>query len=231
MKIGGLQAVSLLDYPQKVAAIIFTSGCNMRCPFCHNPNLVLPQKIKSNKSITQEEVLVFLKLRRKYLDGVVITGGEPALQPDIVDFCRQIKDLGYDIKFDTNGTFPKVVKKLIDESLVSYLAMDVKGPMDQLKKFIGAEVNPADIIESIRLIMSSGLPYEFRSTLVNGLHEESDISAMADLILGAELYILQNFQSRPELVGQDFLGRPFSSQELERFRDLCLSRVKNCLIR
>ena len=164
MIIGGLQPVTLLDYPQKLAAIIFTSGCNMRCPFCYNPSLVIPEAIEKSGFIPEEDVVGFLKKRKKYLDGVVLTGGEPAMQPDVKNFCRKLKKLGYSIKFDTNGLLPDLLSDLISEKLIDYIAMDIKGPMVNYNKFSGVDAGE-NIEKSIKLIKDSGLPHEFRSTL------------------------------------------------------------------
>jgi len=175
MIIGGLQPVTLLDYPQKVAAIIFTSGCNMRCPFCYNPSLVLPDMIVKNKLLVESEVLDFLIRRKKYLDGVVITGGEPTIHADLSSFCQKLKDIGYDIKLDTNGLRPEVIKELIDGRLVDYIAMDIKGPADMIEKFAGQPVDTEKIKVTIELVKNSNLPYEFRSTVVSGFHRSEDI--------------------------------------------------------
>lgn len=231
MKIGGLQPVTLLDYPHKVAAIIFASGCNMRCPFCYNSNLVLPEQIRLSQLLEPLQILDFLKRRKKYLEGVVITGGEPTLQPRLLPFCRKIKKLGYEIKLDTNGLMPEMLKKLLDAGLIDYIAMDIKGPLGQYKKFCGAPIEAKKIKESIRLIKGSGLPYEFRSTLVKGLHTKEDIAKMAGAIRGANLYYLQNFhdQARPLLA--EFKGTSFFNKELEEFRKAAAEYVKECRVR
>src|SRR3989344_8788888 len=139
MKIGGLQPVTLLDYPQKLAAIIFTVGCNMRCPFCYNPSLVLADSIKKIRPIAASDALDFLKRRKKYLDGVVIGGGEPTLQPDLIKFCRQLKKIGYAIKLDTNGSLPEVLEKLINSRLIDYIAMDLKSSLKNYSQVVGLE--------------------------------------------------------------------------------------------
>ncbi len=231
MKIGGLQPVTLLDYPRKVAAIIFASGCNMRCPFCYNSNLVLPSQIGLSQLLDKKQVLDFLVRRKKYLEGVVITGGEPTLQPGLLAFCRKIKKLGYEIKLDTNGLRPEILQKLLDAKLIDYIAMDIKGPLSQYKKFCGAAIDGKKIKASIKLVMASGLPYEFRSTLVKGLHTKEDIAKMARVIKGASLYYLQNYhdQSRPLLA--DFKGGSFFNKEMEEFRKLASGFVKECKVR
>lgn len=232
VKIGGLQPVTLLDYPGKMAAIIFTLGCNMRCPFCYNPNLVLPEMIRHASILSNTELLSFLKRRKKYLDGVVITGGEPLLQKGIITSCQRIKKMGYLIKLDTNGLRPDVLKQLLDKKLIDYLAMDIKGPLDQYQKFAGVPAKPEVIALSIALVMASGLPYEFRSTLVKSLHKQSDLRKMARMIKKADLYYLQNFKSDTATVGGDpFKGHSFTRKEMEQFRTVASKYVKECKVR
>jgi len=229
MLIGGLQPVTLLDYPHKIAAIIFTAGCNMRCPFCYNYQLVLPELIRADKLYDESQIINFLKNRKKYLEGLVISGGEPTLQPDLISFLKKIKKIGYQIKLDTNGLMPDVLASVIDDNLVDYLAMDIKGPADKYKFFSGVEFGR--IGESIKLIMNSGLPYEFRSTLIKKMHQPEDMEGMSELIVGAENYFLQNYLSQPVLAGDNFKGRSFTTKELEEFKTIAQKKVKNCIIR
>ncbi|MEI6288312.1 MAG: anaerobic ribonucleoside-triphosphate reductase activating protein [bacterium] len=231
MKVGGLQPVTLLDYPQKVAAIIFTNGCNMRCPFCHNPDLVLPELINKQAPLPEGEVFDFLKKRKKYLDGLVITGGEPTMQGDIVDFCQKVKKIGYLIKFDTNGLLPEILQELLDKKLLDYIAMDLKGPLQKYEKFCGIKVDIKKIKDSIEKIKNSGLPYEFRSTMVKGLHSKKDVVEMAKTIEGAEKYFLQNFIPPQKTVGSGFEGKSFLHSELEEFASLANKYVIVCSLR
>lgn len=232
MKIGGLQPVTLLDYPQKVAAIIFASGCNMRCPFCYNPNLVLPQLIDSGQLLSEVQVLAFLKKRKKYLDGVVMTGGEPLLQSDSLKFLHRLKKIGYQIKLDTNGLAADRLERSLANGLVDYLAMDIKGPLDRYALFSGVNADWSNITKSICLIKNSGLPYEFRSTLVKNLHQPQDIPQMAQLIKGAKKYFLQSWRSDSQLVGgENFSGQSFSAKEMAGFREAAEKWVKKCFIR
>ena len=231
MKIGGLQPVTLLDYPQKLAATLFTVGCNMRCPFCYNPSLVLADSIKKIRPIAASDALDFLKRRKKYLDGVVIGGGEPTLQPDLIKFCRQLKKIGYAIKLDTNGLLPGVLKKLLESRLIDYLAMDIKGPLKNYNLVTKTEINSDNIKTSISLVMKSGLPYEFRSTLVRNLHASADIKNMVKLIKGADKYFLQNFRHQADLVDQEFNGRSFSSKAMTEFKNIAAKYVKVCEVR
>jgi len=230
MKIGGLQPVTLLDYPGKMAAIVFTSGCNMRCPFCYNFQLVLPEYLTSSRLYDEDNVIDFLSRRRKYLDGLVISGGEPTLQDDLSEFLAKMKKIGYDIKLDTNGYIPEMLKRLIDDGLVDYIAMDIKGPLTDYEKFSG--VPAGRVKESIDLVMRSDLPYEFRSTLVKGLHVLEDVSEMAEAIKGAEKYFLQNYNNQGSaLAGDKFACSSFTQQELKEFCALAKKFVKHCEIR
>lgn len=231
MEIGGLQPVTLLDYPQKVAAIIFTLGCNMRCPFCYNPTLVVPELRQENRLIPEADVLEFMKKRRKYIDGVVISGGEPTLQPDLPAFLRKLKKLGYAVKLDTNGLRPEALEKLLSDGLVDYLAMDIKGPLENYQKFCGVAASVGTIAKSIALVMASGLPYEFRSTLAKGLHKPDDVEAMSAAIAGADQWYLQNFSRQDMLVDTGFSGKGFSRSELDKFVEIGSKKVKKCEIR
>jgi pyruvate formate lyase activating enzyme len=190
MIIGGLQKFSLIDYPGEVCAIIFTVGCNFRCPYCHNPELV----IGSAKIISADYVFDFLKSRVGKLSAVSITGGEPTLHSDLIDFVEKIRLIGYKkIKLDTNGTNPHMLKKLIDDKLISYVAMDIKAPFEKYRSTVNIECDLEKIKESIELIKNSGIEYEFRTTAVEGLLEEKDIISIANYIKGAKAYHIQKF--------------------------------------
>jgi len=173
MKIGGLIKTSLVDYPGKVAAVIFTQGCNLRCPYCHNPELVYPNMLL--EPYDEKEVFDFLKKRVGALDGVVISGGEPAIHPDLADFMAKIKALGYKIKLDTNGTFPEVLEHLINLKLVDYIAMDLKAPLNKYDEAAGTAVDNAAIARSMAVIAGSGVDYEFRTTYDKTILDEKDI--------------------------------------------------------
>lgn len=175
MNIGGLQRFSLTDFPGKVAAIIFTQGCNFNCPFCHNPQLLTTN---AKPSYTEKEVLDYLKTRQGQLDGVVITGGEPTIQDDLADFILCIKKLNFLVKLDTNGSHPKVLASLIKEKLVDYIAMDIKAPFSLYNKLAGVDANIVAIKESITLILQSGLPYTFRTTWAKSLLSDHDIETI-----------------------------------------------------
>ncbi|HAJ28010.1 MAG TPA: anaerobic ribonucleoside-triphosphate reductase activating protein [Syntrophus sp. (in: bacteria)] len=191
MKIGGLQKVSLIDYPGKIGAVVFTQGCNFRCPYCHNPELVNPTLFR--ETIPEESVIAFLKTRRGKLEAVTVTGGEPTLQEGLPSFLQRIKDLGFLVKIDTNGSFPAAIAILLQKGLVDYFAMDIKGPLDKYEILIHARVKIEDIKESIALITGSSVSHEFRTTLAASLLTGKDILEIAGLIPSARRYVLQRF--------------------------------------
>jgi len=200
MKIGGFQKTSLLDYPKTISAIIWTVGCNFRCPFCYNKDIVLD----SVKLISENEVLSYLKNRKGMLEGLVITGGEPLLQKDIVDFAGKIKKLGYLIKIDTNGCYPKKLQELLDKKLVDYLAMDVKAPKKKYDQLTCVKTDLAKIEKSIEIIKTNAPDYEFRTTFVPHLLKKDDIIEIARWLEGAKNYYLQQFRNNPPLISSKF---------------------------
>ncbi|MBN1548854.1 MAG: anaerobic ribonucleoside-triphosphate reductase activating protein [Syntrophaceae bacterium] len=191
LNIGGFHKVSLIDYPGLISAIVFLQGCNFRCPYCHNPELVNPKLY--SPSIPEETVIAFLEKRQGKIDAVTITGGEPTLQERLPEFIRRVRSLGFKIKLDTNGSFSGVLQTLIEEKLVDYLAMDIKGPLHRYDRVCRVNVEKQEIENSIRLILGAPVDYEFRTTLVKDLLTREDISAMGELVRGARLFILQNF--------------------------------------
>jgi pyruvate formate lyase activating enzyme len=208
MQISSLQKLTLIDYPGKIACSIFLFGCNLRCGFCHNPSLVISEK--ENKPLLKEEVLDFLQRRRLYLDGVCITGGEPLINPALPGFLEQIKKLGYSIKIDTNGTNPEMLSDLINRKLVDYIAMDIKTYKEDYYSLTKIEIGMEKIEESIKLILDSGIDYEFRTTCIPGRHTEKAIEKLGQwiaLLAGKkpDKYFLQGFISRKEgLVDDNF---------------------------
>ena len=187
MLVGGLQKTSLLDYPDKISAIIFTVGCNFRCGYCHNPELI--NSIVSKYS--EEEIFDFLSSRIGKIDGVVITGGEPCIQKDLVEFIIKIKNLGFLVKLDTNGCFPEIIEKAIP--YLDYIAMDIKSPLGKYPEIVNVNVDEIKIKKSINLIMNSGVDYEFRTTVVKSMLSKNDFEKIGDLICGAKRYYLQKF--------------------------------------
>lgn len=214
MILGSMQRFSLIDYPGKICAIVFTQGCNFRCPYCHNPELVNPKEFA--ESIAPDEIFSFLERRRGKLDAVSITGGEPTLQENLAGFIRNIKDLGYLVKIDTNGSMPEVLEELMGEKLLDLIAMDVKAPLDKYKKTVKASVDTRRIEESIHLIMNSGIDYEFRTTIVKSLLDEADIKKIGTVIKGADRYVLQKFVPSKTLNPKFMNAATFTDEEIER---------------
>lgn len=196
--IGGIQKTSLLDFPNKISAIVFTKGCNFNCGYCHNPNLVKP---KTQEDIYSTDVfLEFLKKRQGKLDGVVITGGEATLQKDLIPFIKEIRNLGFLIKLDTNGYLPNVVDDVIKQGLVDYIAMDIKAPIDKYSLITRIDVDTSKIEKSIDIIMNSGIDYEFRTTVLKSQLNYNDFENIGKLIKGARKYYLQKFEAKTDIL-------------------------------
>jgi len=231
MLFGGLQKTTLVDYPGKVAATIFTAGCNFRCPYCHNPELVLPELIKKQPKITEKEILDFLKGRQKLLEGVCITGGEPTIQSDLIDFIKKVKDLGFLVKLDTNGSCPDVLNSLIEEKLIDYVAMDIKAPKQKYELFVKDQSIVEKIDKSIELLKQDKVDYEFRTTLAPNILEEQDILAIADWIKFAPRYFLQRFQNN-KVLNEEFKNlEPWSEQMMKALLKKIKSYFSECNIR
>ena len=182
MKIGGLLKFSMIDFPGKISAIVFTQGCNVNCKYCHNPELIPPAKEGEDPAYTEEDILYYLEKRRGAIDGVVISGGEPAIQPDLKDFITKVKAMGYLVKLDTNGTNPVILKELYDEKLLDFVAMDVKAPFEKYEAICQVPVNIDNIKASMRLIVNSGIPYEFRTTYDKSVLNDDDIARLKAMI-------------------------------------------------
>lgn len=205
MVIQGLQKLTLLDYPGKVACTVFTAGCNFRCPFCHNASLVLDTY--KNKEIPPADIFSFLKKRQGILDGVCVTGGEPLIQADIEAFLTKIKELGFAIKLDTNGSFPDKLQKLVTAGLIDYVAMDLKNSQESYGKTIGIlDYDIQNIHKSVQYLLSGAVPYEFRTTVVQEFHQRADFSSMARWITGADKYYLQQFVDSGDLIQDGLHG-------------------------
>ena len=205
MILGGLQKLTLIDYPGRLAATVFLTGCNFRCPWCYSSELVLPEKIRNHPKISEKEFFDFLKERKGLLEAVVVCGGEPTIYKELPGFIKKIKKLGYLIKLDTNGSNPEVLKNLINKKLIDYVAMDIKAPLKNQRprtkkqkydKVTGVRTVLSKIKKSIEVIKNSGIDYEFRTTVVPVLHKKEDILQIAREISPAKKYYLQNF--RPE---------------------------------
>lgn len=211
-----INKLSLLDYPNKVACILFTRGCNFRCPFCHNGLTLLEN---TTDSIPFDEILSFLKKRIGVLDGVVISGGEPTLMPDLEEKIRAIKALGYPVKLDTNGSNPDILKHLIDEGLIDYVAMDVKGSLMKYKEIAGAPRLDLDNIQkSIDLLKSDVVDYEFRTTIVDEFHNEVDMMSMGRILKGAKRLYLQKFQISDGVINKNL--HPVDEDSINKFVDI-----------
>lgn len=227
MKILGLQKTTLLDYPGCVAATIFLGGCNMRCPFCHNMNLVMD---KSGEEYSTEEIFSFLNKRRGILEGVCVTGGEPTLYSDLPKFIREIKNLGYRVKLDTNGTNPQMLKELIDENLIDYIAMDIKSSSSTYGEVSGVpDIDIDNILESINIIMNSGIDYEFRTTAVNEYHSMEVMQDISNMIKGSKKYFLQCFVDS-EYVTDHNLTSP-DKDTLIKYKNMLCENIEKVEIR
>jgi len=216
MKIGGLQKVSLIDYPGKISAVVFTQGCNFRCPYCHNPELVDPKRYR--ECLPEDEISSYLEKRRGKLQAVVVTGGEPTIQGDIISFVQRVKAMGYLMKLDTNGSRPEVLQELIELKLLDYIAMDVKGPIGKYPAVTCVPVQVEIIKRSIEIIKTSGVDYEFRTTIVKSQIEGADILAIGNLIGRIPLYALQRYVPSMPL-DERFIDKvSFSREELDALR-------------
>ena len=217
MIIGGLQKTSLLDFPEKIAAIVFTMGCNFRCGYCHNPELI-------NGEAKIEDVFEFLKTRQGKLDGVVITGGEPCLQKDLPEFIKQVKELGFAVKLDTNGSFPEMLEKVLPD--LDYVAMDIKAPLEKYSQIVNVDVDTSKILKSIEVLKNGGVDYEFRTTVVKSQLSFEDFEKIGQLIQGAPRYYLQRFEASKILDKSLENEKTYSTEEFERIIDILKPYVK-----
>jgi pyruvate formate lyase activating enzyme len=232
MTIGGLQKNSLIDYPGKLSSVIFYSGCNFDCPYCHNPELA-KGCLNHTADLDTVKICDFLKQRQEFLDGVVVSGGEPTLQKDLVDLCARIKKLGYPVKLDTNGSRPQVLLELIKKELIDYIAMDLKTEPVLYAAYIKGDCKPDPLISSIGIIMASGIDYEFRTTCVKPLVTSQVIENISRLIQGANLYVLQRFRNNGVLHPEFFrdCDYEFSNDELLQLKTVAEKWVGECIIR
>lgn len=228
MKFGGIQKLTLLDYPGKVACTLFTVGCNFRCPFCHNASLVT--HTDSESFYDEEYVLNFLEKRKGILEGVCITGGEPLLYDEIFDFIKKVKEAGYPVKLDTNGYFPEKLEKLIESGLIDYVAMDIKNSMEKYALTAGTEnMRTENVQKSIELLLSGKTDYEFRTTVVKELHTCEDIEKIARTIQGAPRYFLQSFEDSGDIIKEGL--SPHSEEMLLKMRSAALPYVQYVEVR
>lgn len=226
MRISGFQKLTLLDFPGHTACTLFTSGCNMRCPFCHNTPLVTGD---AEESYSEEEILSFLKKRKELLDGVAITGGEPLLQKDIIPFIMKIKEEGYAVKLDTNGSFPEKLSELISKNLVDYVAMDIKNTFVKYPLTSGCNINTNTIVKSVEILKSSSIEREFRTTVVAEYHTEDDIIEIAKFLGKTEKYFLQCFKDSGNILSDGCSAVPHEAlksmaEKAGEFVNLCETR-------
>ncbi len=225
----GLQKLTLLDYPGKVACTLFTRGCNFRCPFCHNASLVV--RADEQKAYDNSEVLAFLKKRKGILDGVAITGGEPTLMGGLYDFIKEVKDMGYSVKLDTNGTRPDVLKRLVNDNLLDYVAMDIKNSPEKYAYTCGLPetYDLSKIEESKDFLMSGTVDFEFRTTVAKPFHSEEDFVKIGEWLRGDEKYFLQQFKDSGDIIGEEISG--YTETEMQKFLTLLLPFVPNAQLR
>lgn len=222
MTISGFQKLTLLDFPGKTACTVFTAGCNLRCPFCHNSDIVL--RPSTLESFTEDEIIAYLNKRKGLIDGICITGGEPMLMKDLPEFCQRIKNIGVAIKIDTNGFFPSQLKYIVRNNLCDYVAMDVKNTPEKYQLTVGVpSIDISNVLESIEFLKTSGIPYEFRTTVCRPFHTDNDIVRIAHLLGREERYYLQSFVDSGALIGQGVSG--FSPNEMKEL----LTQVKQII--
>jgi len=229
MKIGGLQRVSLIDYPGLISAVVFLQGCNFKCSYCHNPELVDPSLFQP--CLRENDIFDFLETRKGKLDAVSITGGEPTLQDKLPAFIKQIRKMGFAVKMDTNGSQPKVIKNLLADKLLDFIAMDIKAPLEKYKEIVKTPVKVDSIKESIDLILKAKIPHEFRTTIVESQLGENDILQIGKLIAGADHYVLQNFVSKKTLDKKFLKEKPFSDEKLQKIKSRLEQQIPSVTIR
>lgn len=230
--IKAFQKTSLIDYPGKIVSTVFFQGCNFRCPFCHNPDLVLPDRF-TDERISPDAIISHLVENRMYLDGICITGGEPTLSHELIEFLRKVKKENFLIKLDTNGTNPEILKKIISERLVDYIAMDIKGPFDKYGLIVGMDVEIPHLKESIDMIKESKITYEFRTTVIPALHSHLDVIETVRQLNGCDRFTIQQFRPEKTLDESFSKEQSFSRTELEEIRKEILAKgyAKECLLK
>ena len=234
LEIKGFVDLSLVDWEGKVSAVVFLPNCNFRCPNCYNVQLVLhPEKMQT---IPFEEILQYLKNSQGWIDAVAITGGEPTLHEDLPELCRKIKDLGFKVKLDTNGTNPDMIEMLIKQGLVDYIALDVKAPVTVEKYAKATGVNAEDFLgrveKTIEILLKGEVGYEFRTTLVPTIHEPKDIAQLCQRIKGCKKYLLQNFKTNVEIINPELkTQKPFTQEQMQLFRVAASKIIPNTFLR
>lgn len=231
MVLGGLQRTSLIDYPESVSCVVFTVGCNMACGYCHNPELSKPvQPIKTG--FTEEMFFDFLKERQGKLEAVVITGGEPTIHDDLPDFIKKIKEMGFKVKLDSQGTRPEMLEELLNNKMLDYVAMDIKAPLERYQEVSVSLVDPKVIEKSIKLIMEKAPAYEFRTTTVKGQLGKDDFEKIGQMIKGAPFFALQKFVSAGKTLDPSFENREsYTDEEMNQFKKIMEKYVDEVVVR
>ena len=230
MIIGGLQKLTLIDYPGKLAATVFTVGCNFFCEFCHNPDLVLVKKTGNEPFMTSEQFFWWLEKKLGLLDGICITGGEPTIHSELPQFIKEIKYLGFAVKLDTNGTNPEMLENLLNKNLVDYLAMDIKSSLDKYHKFSRIKLDVDKIKRSVDLVQQAP-EYEFRTTVIPLFHDKKELHNIAKWLRGAKKYALQQFRPETTLDPRCSMLKPYSEEELKSFCQLFQPYFESCELR
>src|SRR3989338_2529792 len=228
--INGIQKTSLIDFPGKICCTLFLGECQLRCGYCYNVDLVLNSR--KLQKIDDDEVISFLEKKKKYLEGVCITGGEPTLYPDLDELCKKIKRMGYAIKLDTNGLNPEKVKELCDKKLLDYIAMDVKASKENYEKVVGVKIDLSKIEETIKFLINGEVDYEFRTTVVPTQFDEKEAEEIGKWIKGAKRYLLQQFRPTKTHINPKFSKiEPYSAEQLKTFKKIAERYVQNVGIR
>lgn len=228
MDIYGLQKVTLLDYPDKVACTVFTGGCNFKCPFCHNKLLI--GEVLAEPLMSEEEFFEFLDSRKGLLDGVCISGGEPLMQPDLEEFIKGIKERGFLVKLDTNGSYVERLKNLVEKGLVDYVAMDIKNSKEKYGKTVGLDILPLSMIEeAVEYLLKDPVDYEFRTTVLRDFHEEKDFHDIGEWIKGGKRYFIQNFEDSDSVLVSGLT--PYEKEDLEKFADILKNSMQYVEVR
>ena len=231
MIIGGMRKLSTLDYPTRLCVTVFTKGCNFRCPFCHNSSLVLKEKFDCGENICQKEIFEFLKKRKGLLDALCLTGGEPLINDiaEIINFLSTVKEQGFLVKLDTNGSYPEKLSLLMKENLVDFVAMDIKNSLSKYGETVGIDVRTEDIRKSVGILMNGNVDFEFRTTVVKNLHDEESMKEIGKWLEGTEKYYLQMFVPSENTIKQGY--EPYTANELENLRRLVLPYIPNTFLR
>lgn len=229
MIISGIQKTSLIDYPRKICTVLFTRGCNFSCGFCHNPELVIPKQFIPK--ISTNEILIFLKKRTKKIDAVTITGGEPTLHKDLPNFIQKIKNMGYLVKLDTNGSNPQMLQKIVNKKIVDYIAMDIKNSPRKYKKTTNSRIDFKNIKQSVEIIKASNISYEFRTTVIPTLHDKKSFEDISKWLKGSRLLILQQFRPGKHIDLGFANINPYTQKELKEFKNILAPYINKIKIR